>query len=100
MTDNRETGIEFGDLAGDLEQESYPVTKTELLDRFGDRRLEQADGSTSLRDVLGGTGDDEYRDVEEVRQSIMNMIGDDAVGRKSYTDRGASETGNREPDSL
>jgi len=100
MSDNREAGIEFGDLAEELEQESYPLTKAELLERYGDRRLGEADGSTTLRDVLGQTGDDEYRDAEEVRQSIMNMIGDDAVGRTNYTDRGASDAGNEDPDSI
>lgn len=100
MSDNREMGIEFGSLADDLEEASYPMTKDELLDRFGDRRLEEADGGTTLRDVLGESGDDEYRDAEEVRQSIMNMIGDQAVGRKDYTDRGASDAGNQDPDSF
>lgn len=100
MSDNREAGIEFGDLAEDIEQESYPMTKAEFLEQYGDRRLGEADGSVTVRDVLGQTGDDEFQDPEEVRQSIMNMIGDDAVGRKNYTDRGASDAGNEEPDSL
>lgn len=100
MSDTREMGIEFGDLADDLEAESYPLTKAELLDRYGGRRLGEADGSTTLRDVLDATGDRTFRDAEEVRQSVMNMIGDDAVGRSNYTDRGASDTGNEDPDSL
>lgn len=100
MSDNRESGIEFGPFADDLEDASYPMTKDELLDRFGDRSLGEADGATTVANVLGDTGDDEFRDAEEVRQSIMNMIGDDAVGRKDYTDRGSSDAGNRDPDSL
>lgn len=100
MSDNRESGIDFGALADDLDEASYPMTKAEVLDRFGDRHLEEADGATTLRDVLAASGDDEYRNAEAVRQAIMNLIGDQAIGRKDYTDRGASDAGNVDPDSF
>ncbi|NUE03565.1 hypothetical protein HUB97_13835 [Halorubraceae archaeon YAN] len=90
--DSREQGIEFGSLAEELEDESYPLSHDELLSRHGDRELELADSSTSLRDILGPENEQEYEDAESVRQAIFSMVGDDAVGRKGYSDRGGTAT--------
>jgi (p)ppGpp synthase/HD superfamily hydrolase len=88
--DTREQGIEFGALAEDIETESFPITNEELLDRYGDRELTLVDGSTTLREVLGVKQEQEYEDPEAVRQAILNMVGDDAVGREGYSDRGGN----------
>jgi len=48
----------------------------------------------------------EYESAEDVRQSITNMVGAEAVGRKGYSDRGGSMQGEidegapDEPDSV
>jgi hypothetical protein len=91
--DSREQGIEFGPLAEDLADESYPLTHQELLDRHGDQTLELGDGSATLRELLGGESDQEYEDEESVRQAIFNMSGSDAIGRAEYSDRGGTTGG-------
>jgi hypothetical protein len=88
--DSREQGIEFGPLAEELENESYPLSHEELLDRYGDRELELIDRSTVLREVLGPENEQEYEDAEGVRQAIFNMVGDGAIGREGYSDRGGN----------
>lgn len=88
MSDNRDRGIEFGDLAEDLADETYPVTKAELLERYGQRELAHASGTVELGEVLPEEGEREYGDVDDVRDSVLNMIGEDAVGREAYSDRG------------
>lgn len=88
MSDNRNRGIEFGDLAQDLADESYPMTKAELLERYGDRELQHASGTVALHEVLPAEGEREYGDVDDVRDSVLNMIGEAAVGREGYSDRG------------
>lgn len=90
----REHGIEFGDLAGDLEEESYPLSHETLLSRYGDRELGLVDDQVAVREVLSSDTDQEYEDVEGVQQAILNMVGDEAVGRENYSDRG----GNAEDD--
>lgn len=89
--ESREQGIEFGALAEDLEEESYPISHAEVLERYGDRELELANGVTEVREVLQPENEAEYEDADSVRQAIFNMVGDDAVGRKGYSDRGAEE---------
>lgn len=90
MTDNRDMGIQFGDLTEDLEAEEYPLSREELLEKYGDRELEHASGSTTLRDVLTGEGQDTYEGQDEVHQVILNMVGTEAVGRDRYSDRGGA----------
>lgn len=90
MTDNRDMGIQFGDLTDDLESEEYPLSREELLEKYGDRELEHASGSTTLREVLTGEGQDTYESQDEVHQVILNMVGTEAVGRDRYSDRGGT----------
>lgn len=89
MSDNRDRGIEFGDLTDDLEGESYPLSKAELLERYGDRDLEHSGGSVTLRELLVEEGDREFETADDVHETILNMVGSEAIGREGYSDRGA-----------
>lgn len=89
MGDNRDRGIEFGDLAAELESESYPLSKQALVERYGEHELEHSSGTVTLEEVLVEEGDREFRDPEEVHETILNMVGSGAVGRQRYSDRGA-----------
>jgi hypothetical protein len=96
--DTREQGIEFGQLKEKLASHDYPATGDELLEAYGDFELELPGGSATLREILGkrqseeeGDDDDvEYESADDVRQSIHNMVGSDAIGRENYSDRGGS----------
>lgn len=87
MGDNRDVGIEFGDLTGDLEAESYPLSAEDLLDRYGDRRLEHANGTVTLQELLEESPRDAYESADDVHQAVLNMVGEYAEGRLDYTDR-------------
>ncbi len=87
---SREQGIEFGSLAEELEDESYPLTHDELLDRYGDHELELGDRNTELREILAPENEQEYQNADSVRQAIFSMVSDDAIGRKGYSDRGGN----------
>ena len=93
MGDNRDVGIEFGDLQGDLEAESYPLAADELLHRYGDRRLEHAGGGVTLRELLGAGAVDSYESADDVHQAVLNMVGREAEGRLGYTDREVNARG-------
>lgn len=98
-TDRREQGVEFGDLADELESHDYPATASELVEEYGDHELELPNGEETVEDVLGplAESDDEtYESAEEVEQVVLNMVGDDAVGREGYSDRGTSTEPDRD----
>lgn len=92
-TDDREQGIDFGELDEMLEQQDYPVTTDELLDEYGEDEIEHSNGTTTLRDILGPLEQENhtYESAEEVRQMVFNMIGTEAVGRDRYSDRGTAQ---------
>lgn len=95
-SETREQGVDFGDLHGELENHDYPTTQEALLAEYGDRELDLADGSESLesvleeREVAAEADTIEYESAAEVHQAVLNMVGDRAVGRTDYSDRGGS----------
>ncbi|WP_436347924.1 DUF5789 family protein [Natronorubrum sp. FCH18a] len=85
--DNRQLGVELGELGDELESADYPMSEDELLERYGDEEIDMEGETETLEDVIGPLNEDEYRDYGEVEQAIMNMVGDEAIGRKNYSDR-------------
>jgi hypothetical protein len=81
-------GIEFGTLATDLDDESYPLTHERLLSQYGDYEIGLPDSDVPLHEILSPETEQEYEDPESVRQTILNLVGSDAVGREGYSDRG------------
>ena len=95
--DTREQGVEFGDLAAELEDHEYPATRDELVAEYGDYELHMGGGTETFGAVLGREGDatgsddeQEFESAEEVRQAVFNLVGSEAVGRENYSDRGGS----------
>ena len=98
--DSRELGVEFGDLADDLETLSYPVSKADLVDELGEREVGLPDGSTTLGDALAPMGERTYHGSDEVRQAVLDAVGDEAVGREGYSDRGSAPDAGADDESL
>jgi len=91
---SRELGVEFGDLEKQLESHEYPTTVDALVDEYGDHELELPSGEESFSDVLGPYTDEpdqQFNDAGEVRQAVLNMVGEEAVGEKGYSDRGVDQ---------
>jgi len=94
--DSRTRGVEFGPLDDELENEEYPMEKDEVVERYGDYELDLEDGEVTVREVLEPLGETSYESADEVRQGILNMVGDEAVGREGYSDRGGHTQGSDE----
>ena len=97
--ETRQQGVEFGEFGDEMESLSYPIDNDELLAEHGDAELELQNDTTTLDAVLGPLRDDDqtYHDAEELETMIMNMVGDDAIGRKNYSDRDPSGIGEERP---
>ena len=85
--ETRELGVELGELGDELRGREYPAGKDELLDEYGDEPLELTNEDTSLEEILEPYNQDEYESYEDIEAAIMNMVGDEAIGRKHYSDR-------------
>ncbi len=87
---NVEEGVAFGDLDQRLEAHGFPIDHDELIAEFGDFELQLTSGDDmTIREVMQPLqGGDTYQDVDDVHQSVLNMMPEEAVGRKGYSDRG------------
>lgn len=92
-SDTRDLGVEFGDLAGDLEDADYPLSQAELLDEYGDREVDLEEGTKTLDEVLRGENEREYEDAQSVEQAVLDMVGEDAVGKEGQSGRGGGSIG-------
>ena len=94
-SDSRRQGVGLGDLDDDLEAHDYPTTAQELYEAFGTRDIDLVDGTQRFGVVLApylhdsdADSEETFESPEEVRTTIMNLVGSDAVGREEYSDRG------------
>jgi hypothetical protein len=100
-SDDREMGIELGEIDDAIEAHEYPVSTAELIEAYGDREIDLPKGSTTVGETLEPLGDETYESAEEVRESLLNTVGSEAVGREDYSDRGpATDETEGESDSV
>ena len=95
---NRELGVELGEVAEDLRDHEYPAEREELLEAYGGERIEFGEGEATLAELLEPLNQMEYDSYSEVEGAIMNMVGDDAIGRKNYSDRTPPAAGEQRQD--
>lgn len=92
--DDRESGVAFGDLAEALEAHEYPADLEELLAEHGDATVGLESGDRTFAEVMEPMREADdgttFESADEVRQAVFNLVGDEAVGRRGYTDRGGS----------
>ncbi|SEP20699.1 hypothetical protein SAMN04487948_12149 [Halogranum amylolyticum] len=94
-SDDREHGVDFGDLDDELDSHDYPASKDDLVAEYGDRELDFPKGEMTFEEALEGykPTDGEFQDADDVRSAVKNMVDAEAVGREGYSDRGVeSET--------
>ena len=89
----RRVGVEFGALDQRLETHDYPTSTAELLEAHGDVEVGLQNGTEPLSEILGLLGDETYRSADGVRRDVVTLVGEDAVGRKHYSDRSPARPG-------
>jgi len=95
-SDSRELGVEFGVLADELDDHEYPTSVDTLVEEYGDHELELPNGEESFSEVLAPYTDEpdqQFNDAGEVRQAVLNMVSEGAVGEAGYSDRGVDSEG-------
>ncbi|WP_049971690.1 DUF5789 family protein [Haladaptatus cibarius] len=95
--EDREMGVELGELADKLDEHDYPASSDDLVEEYGDYEIEYSNGSERFEEVIGPLNET-YESADGVRQSILNMADSEAVGRQRYSDRGGTEQSSPEDD--
>lgn len=89
---SRQRGIEMNSLQAKLDGHTFPIAKDDFLEAFRDHELVLPDGkTTTLEDVLGPAGVDEFHSIKDLIETVSQMVGRDAVGRAGQTGRGTSD---------
>ncbi|WP_049998172.1 DUF5789 family protein [Halococcus sediminicola] len=85
-----------------LDAHSYPATTGELIDAHGDLELALPNGTETLGDALGRVESTTFETAEEARLTAYSALGEEAIGRKHYSDRDPTALGveGHEPVSL
>ncbi|RXK46646.1 DUF5789 family protein [Halorientalis pallida] len=84
-------GLDFGELRADFEDESYPLSKADLLAAYGDREIGTESGTKTLDEILGPVGGETFDGPDAVQQTVLTMVGASAAGRTDYSDRRTSQ---------
>lgn len=79
-----------------IDQEQFPLSTSELIDRYGEVELNIQDGSESIADALAHVEDDTYESPTDVRHALYSGVSYRAVGRRFYSDRDPTPPGARQ----
>ena len=85
--ETREQGVELGELATRITDHSYPATSTEFTNEYGQYEIEFPAGSQTLQDLFEPLQGEQFESPADVRQAILTMADERAIGRKGYSDR-------------
>lgn len=85
----RQEGVDFTDLEPVFEELTYPLTKAEFVDQYGDRAIDRTNAEPiTVRELYEGMGEETFESTESLRESILNYMPRESVGRARYSDRG------------
>ncbi|MCG1002079.1 MULTISPECIES: hypothetical protein [Halobacterium] len=84
------TTVTLDELEAELRDESYPLDREAVVEEYGDYDLDLPGGEESVADVLARVGGDGFESHADLLATIEGGVGGEAVGRRDYTDRGAS----------
>lgn len=89
-SNRREQGIDFGELDERVDEGEFPMTTDELIENYGEVELGLPDGTKTVEEVLGSSDveSQEFESMQEIREAVLGMVDDDALGREGYSDRG------------
>lgn len=86
---HRVEGVNFATINDVLEDLAYPVTTDEFVAEHGERAIGRTNADPiTVRELFEGMGGDEFASADELRQSVLNFMPREAVGRERYSDRG------------
>ena len=83
-----------------LDTHEYPATREEIIEAYGDSRIELPNGTETLGSVLERIGDETYEDSTDARTAVFTGVGHEAVGRRFYSDRDPTMPGESGPEPV
>lgn len=79
---------------------TFPATTDELIEEYGELEFELPNGENTLEEVLSRLPEAEYDSREEAVQAAYGALGEEAIGRKGYSDRDPRCPGEKYPEPV
>ena len=76
-----------------FETHTFPTTTAEFVEEHGELKLELPNGASTLEDVFDCLPNEELETEEDARLAVYSALGEEAIGRKGYSDRDATAPG-------
>ena len=73
--------------------QAFPTTTAAFVDEHGHLELELPNGTATLEEVLDCLPNEEFETEEDARLTVYSALGEEAIGRKGYSDRDATAPG-------
>ncbi|MFT4921987.1 MAG: hypothetical protein ACI8XM_001195 [Haloarculaceae archaeon] len=70
-----------------FENHTFPSTTAEVVEEHGDVEMELPNGEVTLGNVLETVPDEDFETEEDARLAAYGALGEEAIGRKGYSDR-------------
>ncbi|WP_435196217.1 DUF5789 family protein [Natronomonas sp. EA1] len=77
---------------------NYPATTSELIEAYGETKLDMQNGTETLGDALGRLAEETHEDSESAKLAARSAVSEKAIGRKGYSDRDAPTVGEARDD--
>lgn len=83
----------LSDLDERMGAHEYPTTTEEVIEEYGDLKLELPNGDERLGDVLDRLDSETFDTAEELRLAAYSAVSSNAIGREGYSDRDPTSIG-------
>lgn len=83
-----------------LDTHEYPATRDEIIEAYGNSRIDLPNGTETLGEVLARISDETYEGPEDARTAVFTGVGHEAVGRRFYSDRDPTALGESGPEPV
>ena len=88
------------DLDDSFATQTFPTTTDEFVAEHGHLELELPNGASTLEEVLECLPNEDLETEEDARLAVYSALGEEAIGRKGYSDRDATAPGENGHDVL
>jgi hypothetical protein len=72
--------VKLNELDGVLEDLTYPIAREDVVEQCSDVRIELADGSENLAELIAGSTDDAFGSADSLGNEIRSLLPQHAVG--------------------
>jgi len=70
-----------------FDAQRFPCTANDIISEYGDLTVELPNGDTTVADVFEALSGEEFASSQEACEAAYGVLGEDAIGRKEYSDR-------------